>query len=121
MIGETLLLFVYGSLMRGQEHACELRDACWVGAARTAAAYTLVAVGRYPALLAGGAHAVAGELYEVPADDLPRLDAFEQHPDVYQRAAVQLADGRVVQGYLMPAHRARGAELVPSGDWRRRS
>jgi gamma-glutamylaminecyclotransferase len=110
-------LFVYGSLMRGEPHAGELGPAVFLGRVRTAAAYTLVSLGKYPALLPGGATAVAGELYEL--SDVARLDEFEEHPRVYRRGEVSLADGSTAAAYFLVGVPGV-APVIESGDWRAR-
>ena len=62
---------------------------------------------------------VAGELWRVDAAGLAALDAFESHPALYQRAAIEVEgpDGpRVAWTYLLPPERAHGP-VVPGGDW----
>lgn len=122
-----MLLFVYGSLLRGEDNHHVMRGARLLGAARTAARYTLVDLGPYPAMVAGGATAIAGELYVVGAELLAELDAFEGHPDEYVRSAVELevaprrprrAAASSIEAYLLPVHRASGFPAVASGDWR---
>lgn len=135
-----MLLFVYGSLLRGEDNHAVLsgarlpregarrRDAGggaagpaparFVAAARTAARYTLVDLGPYPALVEGGGTAVAGELFEVDAPLLALLDDFEGHPDEYVRSPVALEGGAAAEAYLLPADRAAGFPPVASGDWR---
>jgi gamma-glutamylaminecyclotransferase len=82
-----------------------MEGARFLGPARTAARFSLVDLGPYPALVAGGAEAVDGELYEVPADQLAGLDAFEEHPAFYVRETIRLLDGRDVYAYLLPVDR----------------
>jgi gamma-glutamylcyclotransferase (GGCT)/AIG2-like uncharacterized protein YtfP len=117
-----MLLFVYGSLRRGQQHHDQLRDARFVHDARTEACYELVRVDAYPALVEGGSTAVSGELYEVDAQLLAALDEFEEAPAVYQRQPLRIAEpaGVRAEGYVMAADRARDAARIPSGDWSKR-
>jgi gamma-glutamylaminecyclotransferase len=111
-------LFVYGSLMRGEAHAGELGPALFLGPARTAAAYTLVNLGAYPAMLPGGATAVVGEVYEV--SDVARLDEFEE-PSVYRRGPVALADGTAAEAYFLAEPPGPvPVAVIRSGDWRAR-
>jgi gamma-glutamylaminecyclotransferase len=114
------LLFIYGTLRRGEANHAHLAGARFAGAARTAARFTLVDLGEFPALVTGGADAVAGELWEVDADHLVRLDEFEEHPDVYRRETIALDDGREVFAYLLPDGREQGTR-IPSGDWKKKS
>jgi gamma-glutamylaminecyclotransferase len=113
-------LFVYGTLMAGQANAAELAGATFLGAARTAAGYTLYDLGPYPGLCAGGATAVSGELYQLSPGQLDRLDEFEEHPTVYRRTPISLDDGRAALAYLLVARPAASALPITEGDWRRR-
>lgn len=91
-------LFVYGSLRRGRSNHEELRGASFLGEARTREGYALVRIGDYPALVAGG-ESVAGELYAVDDAGLGQLDAFEG--DAYERAVIELDDGRRALAYRL--------------------
>ena len=96
------LLFVYGSLMRGQHNHGQLRGARCLGPARTEPRYRLVNLGQYPALRAEGSSTVPGELYEVECSLLSVLDRFEGHPDWYRRSRVLLDDGTEPWSYVLP-------------------
>ncbi len=78
-----VLLFAYGTLMRGEPAHDLLGDARWLGAADTEPAFTLLDMGDYPALLEGGTTRVAGEIYEIDASLLEALDRYEEAPEVY--------------------------------------
>jgi len=109
---EPSLLFVYGTLMRGQRNHSFLGDARHLGPERTAPAYTLVSLGPFPALRESGSTSVEGELYEVDSAILTALDQLEGHPDFYQRGAVELADGRAAVTYFLPAGSHSEAEEI---------
>ena len=111
-----MLIFVYGTLRRGESNQHQLRAARFVSYASTAACYELVDMGHYPALLEGGHDTVRGELYEVPASWLGHLDAFEEVPTLYERKPIEIA-GMQVLGYVMRREVARDAPRIPSGDW----
>jgi gamma-glutamylcyclotransferase (GGCT)/AIG2-like uncharacterized protein YtfP len=111
-----MLLFVYGTLRRGESNHAELASARFVGTARTAPLYDLVDLGAYPGLVEGGSTAVHGELHEVEDRELPRLDAFEEVPTLYERKRVQLSDSSVT-AYVMPRAVAGTAPRIASGDW----
>jgi gamma-glutamylaminecyclotransferase len=117
--GSSRPLFVYGTLMAGETHCVQMEGARLIGAAVTEAAYTLLDLGPYPGLVPGGSTAVAGELYQVAPAALRRLDAFEEHPEVYRRAPVRLAEGGRALAYLLVRPPA-GARVIAAGDWRRR-
>jgi gamma-glutamylcyclotransferase (GGCT)/AIG2-like uncharacterized protein YtfP len=115
-------VFVYGTLRRGEGNHRLLAGARCVGAARTAPAFTLRDLGAYPAMLAGGATSVVGEVYEVDELTLDVLDRLEGHPRFYRREPIALADGAHVEAYLLPADRAWGlTRTIESGDWRARA
>lgn len=114
-------LFVYGTLMRGEARASYLCGARFIGEVNTAAEYGLLDLGHYPGLVAGGTTAVAGELYEVDGTTMDALDRLEEHPDLYRRQPISLADGRAAEAYLLAAGDLLArARPIASGDWRRR-
>lgn len=94
------LLFVYGTLMRGRSNHHLMRSARFVGVDRTLPRYYLYDLGEYPGLVAPGAHAVLGELFEVTPDLLSELDCFEGHPQLFERSEIQLASGSYAHCYL---------------------
>jgi gamma-glutamylcyclotransferase (GGCT)/AIG2-like uncharacterized protein YtfP len=95
---ERVPLFVYGTLMRQQPNHAELAGAQFVRVTRTMAAYSVVHVAGYPALVPGKSE-VSGELFEVDGAVLARLDVFEG--DGYRRGRVTLEDGEVAEAYLL--------------------
>jgi gamma-glutamylaminecyclotransferase len=113
-------VFVYGSLLSGEPNHRVLARARRVGEARTAPRFALHDLGAYPAMIEGGAHAVAGEVYEVDTKTLARLDVLEGHPRYYRRAAIPLADGSSAETYLLTPAQVEGRPLIASGNWRGR-
>ena len=77
-------LFVYGTLCAGQRAHHLLRGAPLLAEARTEPRFRLVEMDGYPALVAGGATAVRGEIYEVDDRLIPELDEYEDVPELYQ-------------------------------------
>ncbi|MCB9544524.1 MAG: gamma-glutamylcyclotransferase [Myxococcales bacterium] len=114
------LIFVYGTLLAGEPNHGELAGAVPVGPARTLPRFALVSLGPYPGLVPGE-EAVTGELYLVEAAHLARLDAFEEHPEVYRRQPIPLAGGGEAEAYVLTPRAARGRPPLPGGDWRRAS
>jgi gamma-glutamylcyclotransferase (GGCT)/AIG2-like uncharacterized protein YtfP len=100
------LLFVYGSLMRGEANAAQMESARWAGAATTAPSFTLVDLGRYPALVDGGVARVRGEVYEVGDVQLDALDRFEGIEGPWHRSRIRLDDGREAEAYLVDVEHA---------------
>ena len=101
-------VFVYGTLRAGEpNHYHYLLDHhAIVRRARTEPAFELVSLGAFPAMVAGGATAVVGEVYDVDAVTLAALDRLEGHPRFYEVAA-----------YVLPIEQAHGRPRIPSGDW----
>jgi gamma-glutamylcyclotransferase (GGCT)/AIG2-like uncharacterized protein YtfP len=115
-------LFVYGSLLSGEEHHWRLAGSTRLGACRTAARYTLVDLGEYPALLRRGNTSVCGEVYEVDAKTLAALDTFEGHPLLFRRISIRIMDGQMAVGYaLWQTGLARERPIIASGDWKQRA
>ena len=125
---QTELLFVYGTLRRGSDHANAARLAAeseWLGTATLVG--TLFRVRWHPALVLQGDDVVTGDLLRLtdPAASLPWLDAFEScgpddpPPHDYRRevASVMTAGGPVeamVYVWNLPLD---GMERIESGDW----
>lgn len=120
-------VFVYGTLRRGEgNHAHFLGRAKAAGTGRTVERMTLLNLGAFPAALAiGGPGPIVGELYDVDAGTLARLDRLEGVPHHYRRERVRIArdGGDVVDAwiYLQAMDGQRFAEVIPSGDWKDRS
>lgn len=110
-------VFVYGTLRTGERNHDLLAGAARLGADRTPTRYTLVDLGAYPAAVAGGSTAIVGEVFEVDAATLARLDRLEGHPHLYQRTTVRLTSRRGAVMYVMTAAQAAGWPALPSGDW----
>lgn len=115
--GETLV-FVYGSLMLGEENHDALVGSRGLGPARTEPGYTLWDLGEYPGMSEAGAGAVVGELYAVDEATLAALDRFEEVPDAYRRVEVRLAGGAVAQGYVLSSADGGERREIASGEWR---
>lgn len=111
-------VFVYGSLLRGMHNHRLLDGARFVGAARTPPRFTLRDLGSFPAIVAGGRTQIVGEIYEVDAETLERLDRLEGHPHHYRREPIELERGEVAEIYVYVAPLGARAHAVPSGDWR---
>jgi gamma-glutamylcyclotransferase (GGCT)/AIG2-like uncharacterized protein YtfP len=91
------VLFVYGSLKRGQANERELTGARYLGSALTAAVFALREIDGYPALVPGQ-RAVSGELYRLSPQQLSALDEFEG--EAYVRCDIALASGDSALAYL---------------------
>ncbi len=112
-----MLIFVYGTLKKGEPNHAKLEGARFVRRARTEPRYELVDLGGYPALLENGETTIHGEVYEVDARRLEMLDRFEDVPSLYERKRIRLSDDHV-EAYVMPRDRVPGAPRIVDGDWR---
>ncbi len=113
-----MLLFTYGTLLSGESNHNLLERARFVREATTAASYRLYDLGGYPGLVGEGDLSVIGEVYDVDAYGLARLDTLEGHPHYYRRNSIFLRDGTVVEAYLLEPIQAKGRPVIESGSWR---
>lgn len=111
---------MYGTLLRGEANHHLLARATFVGAATTEPRFSLHDLGAYPAMVAGGAHAIVGEVYEVDPSTLAALDELEGHPRFYRRTPITLADGSLAETYLQTRSRTKGRPVLAAGSWRER-
>lgn len=117
MARTTTKVFVYGTLLRGQSNHILLESATYLGRTKTSAGYSMFAGNHYPAVIHEGFAEIHGEVYEVTAEQLTRLDALEGYPDYYGRESVELANGMTALLYLMSPERMQG--LVANASWSR--
>ncbi len=97
LLSSSSLLFVYGSLKRGQANHHQLHAADYLAEARTIARFALRVVDGYPALVPGS-RKIVGELYRIAAGALPALDEFEGPR--YVRREIELAGVGFSLAYL---------------------
>jgi gamma-glutamylcyclotransferase (GGCT)/AIG2-like uncharacterized protein YtfP len=100
------LVFVYGTLKRRCSNHHFMAGQKFVGEARTAPGFRLFDLGGYPGMVVrpDDKDGVTGEIWEVDADALVRLDALEGVSEkTYRREVVPLlppfAD-RGIEGYI---------------------
>jgi gamma-glutamylaminecyclotransferase len=90
------LVFVYGTLMRGECRHGALAGQTFVGLATTLPDYRLYHCGTYPALVEvapGSGNRIQGEVYRVSAACLARLDEIEGVDEgLYERSPVAVED-----------------------------
>jgi gamma-glutamylcyclotransferase (GGCT)/AIG2-like uncharacterized protein YtfP len=118
--GRRTRVFVYGTLRAGEDNHHYLRGAPLLRRAFTGPTFDLVDLGAFPALVPGGATAVAGELYDLDDATLAALDELEDHPHFYRRAEIPLDDGTLAHTYVLAGREASCYPQIASGDWRRR-
>lgn len=112
-----MILFVYGTLLRGEKNHRQLQPAQRLRQASTAARYALLDLGAWPALALGGKQAVFGEIYRVDTALLLALDAFEESPEVYCRAPVALACATPAEAYFLQPHLAVDLPVLHPARW----
>jgi allophanate hydrolase len=114
----TLFAF-YGTFTSSQPGHGSLAGARFVEQTRTAPSYRLFFVdGLWPALMpaAEGGTAIECELYECSEELLERLARVE--PPGWNRASVELEDGRRVDAFVGDAElAARGVDVSEHGSW----
>lgn len=85
-------IYVYGTLKKGHPLHHVIEDCKFLGRYHTEYGYVLLR-GYYPFLVPReGGDGAWGELYEVPAYLVPRLDQIEGHPTFYRRQEILLDD-----------------------------
>ena len=115
---EPLLLFVYGTLKRGERNHPLLMDEKYLGDTGTSPNYLLVDLGRYPGMVKKphGGFSVQGELFEIPYDLLVELDKIEDAPFLFNLEPITLADGSKAFAYLYKQS-ILGASILSEGVW----
>lgn len=115
---ERQLVFVYGTLKRGEKNHHWLEGASWQGEAELNGVL-LHDLGPFPMAVVGEGTAI-GEVYAVEGSGLARLDELEGYPRLYDRQVHSLSDGRRAWVYLGRPSQVRHAPLVAGGSWRPR-
>ena len=86
------LVFVYGSLKRGERNHALLRAVEYRGEARTEPQFRLFALPFFPALVRDQAdpQSIVGEVYAVGESTLRLLDRLEANGQLYQREMIDV-------------------------------
>ncbi len=111
-------VFVYGSLLQGEENHHFLQSARCLGEDRLLG-LRLYHLGRYP-MICWGPGWVKGERYQISLQLLSLLDELEDHPHVYRREWLQLQSGTHAWIYVGRPEMVQGYPHLPEGDWRQR-
>jgi gamma-glutamylcyclotransferase (GGCT)/AIG2-like uncharacterized protein YtfP len=95
-------VFVYGTLKRGGENHHWIEAQRFVGPARTRPVYRMFDLGGYPGLVRHPQGlSIEGELWDVDAAGLERLDVLEDvDGGEYERVPMELENGEQAEGYL---------------------
>ena len=112
---ERQLVFVYGTLKRGEKNHHWLDGASWQGEAELSGVL-LHDLGPFPMAVIGEGTAI-GEVYAVEERGLARLDELEGYPRLYDRQMLTLNDGQQAWVYLGRPRQVGHAPLVVGGSW----
>ncbi|MFT7624642.1 MAG: gamma-glutamylcyclotransferase (GGCT)/AIG2-like uncharacterized protein YtfP [Myxococcota bacterium] len=114
-----MLVFVYGSLRKGEEYQNHLSGAPCLGPWTTPPTWEMWDLDSYPAITPGGDTAIVGELYSIDDDLLARLDVLEEVPTLYQRHRIEtpLGPAWIYVVETPPSERT----VLASGSWTARS
>ena len=111
------LIFVYGTLRRGQRNHYMLRSSAFLGLHITEPGYTMLDLGSYPGVVRGGHCPITGELYRVTPTTLVTLDELEDYPFLYTREVLATEHGGA---WIYLYRRRTGTErVIVCGDWLR--
>lgn len=96
------ILFIYGSLKRGQPNHRVIADQQYLGEATTEPRYRIIDLGKYGGLVRDDANgaAVKGELWAVTGCGLAELDDFETGEGLWARHPVAVAGWDGVEAYF---------------------
>ena len=109
------LVFVYGTLKRGQRNAYYLAAAEFVDEFVTSDKFWMYEFDDYPAVCEQGSDAIHGELYRVTDAQFASLDELEWYPDFYQRIVISTEFGNAWM-YVVRAELCQGRQRI-SGRW----
>ena len=109
------LIFVYGSLRKGQLNAKYLEKAEFLGLTQTDSCWSLYDLGAFPAAVQKGSTAIIGEVYAIDSATLTALDRLELCPDYFQRKQIETMYGNAWIYYLNDTE--AGHKQINVGDW----
>ena len=119
----TCYLAVYGTLKRGgfYNHIIAGRGR-YIDTRRNSGWRMYDNFGKYPYAVRGSAdEMIVVELWQIPAEILPKVDALEDYPGYYQRTKLELeiAGGEIVSAYFyyVSKDKVEGLPQIDSGDW----
>lgn len=116
-------VFVYGSLLSGMGNHALLKDATFIGKAKTKAHFKMLDLGWFPGVIEDrNGIEIHGEVYEVTEEQLHRLDRLEgynesmPHTGLYNRIEIDTTIGKSII-YIYNNHYGRASRFVADGDW----
>lgn len=115
-----VLLFAYGSLMKGERQHGELEEGTCIGLVTTRDRFRLVDLGLYPAMIDSPDMQIEGELYSIPRKLLIRLDGVKELGRLFHRVTIALETGVEAETYMMHEAQVRGRRRLRVPSWRAR-
>ncbi len=109
------LVFVYGTLRRGEVNHYLLSGAEYCGVHVTRPRYRMLHLGTYPGVVAGGSSAIEGEVYRIDRKQMVNLDRLEAYPRLYTRKLIPTPWGHAWI-YLYRGNRD-SRSVIPGGNW----
>jgi gamma-glutamylcyclotransferase (GGCT)/AIG2-like uncharacterized protein YtfP len=111
-----MLIFVYGTLMRGERLSRVLEDSVFIGEDETKPTWQLIDLGSFPGMIPGET-SIKGELYLVDQNTKNLLDKIEGHPYLYRRTPLILKSGKIAEAYMFLSS-ADNCPIIKSGSWK---
>ena len=122
-MARKMLVFAYGTLMREERNNFYFTDnqALYKGEFTSAPEFTLFHMAGYPAAVKNGHTAIAGEIWQVDAPLLKKLDGLEEieddtgNPTGMKKERVQTPYG---DAWMYIKEKTPDAPQIKSGNWR---
>ena len=114
---EVYLMAVYGSLKKTYFNAYRLASSEYIGAIKTAAKYTMLDIGGYPAVLADGETAIHCEVYKVRRRDFISIGQMEMGAG-YEIKAIDTKYGKACLYLFAYPEEVKYATKVVGGNWK---
>ena len=114
---ETYLLAVYGSLKFSYFNSPRLKHSEYVGDIKTAAKYTMLDMGGYPAILPDGETAIHCEVYKVRRYDFISIGRMEMGAG-YKIKAIDTKYGKACLYVFDYPEEVIGCSEVVDGNWK---
>lgn len=108
------LLFVYGTLRKGESNQGFLSASEFLGRHETLPEYALYDLGPYPAVTQGHS-SIVGEVYLIDDATLARIDQLEDVPVEYRREQIETPFGQA--WIYLYQDTSKLDVLLSSGDW----
>jgi gamma-glutamylaminecyclotransferase len=113
---DSNLLFCYGTLKSGFHNHHQLAESKFIGSLKTAAEFTMVDLGDYPAVIEHGSCAIHGEIYKIRSHTLLTLDKLEGYPHYFHRILISSSFGFVWM-YVLNQAASYDKPMIKSGRW----